>query len=213
MNVELWKGLFNLKFKIQHSTFIFFLLSCAAGMVLISCTSLNRLEGYVYYRLNANPTNLDPALIVDVPSAAIAAKLFNGLVRLNDNLDVVPDIAERWQISADGLRYRFFLKKGVKFTCGKEVGAGDFKYSFERILNPKTKSPNTWVFEKVEGADEFRKGKAGEVTGFRVINAYVFEIRLRRPFSPFLSMLTTTPCYVVPEEEVIRWKTDFQAIP
>ena len=169
---------------------------------LFSCSSSSRLEGYIYYRFNANPTTLDPALITDVSSASIAAKLFNGLVRLNENLEIVPDIAERWEISKDGLRYKFFLKRDVKFSNGREIKAQDFKYSFERVLNPKTKSPNTWVFEKVLGSREFQDGLSDNVKGFKVINDYVFEIQLKMPFAPFLSMLTMTPCYVIPEEEV-----------
>ncbi len=188
---------------------------CLAAITLFvfSCTSSNRLDGYVYYRLNANPTTLDPALITDVSGASIAAKVFNGLVKLNDNLEISPDIAERWEISKDGLRYKFFLRMGVRFLNGREVMAQDFKYSFERILDPKTKSPNTWVFDKVEGVKEFQKGNAKEVKGFRAIDDYTFEIRLSRPFSPFLSILTMTPGYVVVKEDVEKWKNDFSSHP
>ncbi len=180
------------------SLFFFF----AVVFSISSCSPSNRLDGYVYYRLNANPTTLDPALITDVSGASIAAKLFNGLVKLNDDLEIVPDIAEKWEVSKDGLRYRFYLKKGVSFINGREVEAQDFKYSFERVLNSKTKSPNTWVFDKVEGEKEFQKGIAKEVKGFKVIDGYTFEIKLKRPFSPFLSMLTMTPAYVIPKEDI-----------
>src|SRR5512142_2043965 len=86
-----------------------------------SCSSKNRFDGYVYYRLNANPSTLDPALIVDVPAGTLAAKLFNGLVRIGDDLSIKPDIAERWRISSDGLTYTFSLKKGVTFSNKREV--------------------------------------------------------------------------------------------
>ena len=180
---------------------------------LLSCTSSNRSYEYVYYRLGANPISLDPALIVDVPSASVAVKFYNGLVKLNDDLGIASDIAERWEVSRDGLRYRFFLKRGVKFSGGREVRASDFKYSFERVLDPRTKSPNIWVFDKVEGEREFRDGKAGEVTGFRVVDDYTFEVRLKRPFSPFLGMLTMTAAFVVPHEEVKKWGADFSSHP
>lgn len=182
-------------------------------LVLFSCTSSTRLKGYVYYRLNANPSTLDPALIVDVTGGSIAAKLFNGLVRMDEKFKVIPDIAKSWEISEDGLRYRFYLRGGVCFQNGREVKAGDFKYSFERVLEPKTKSPNTWVFDKVEGATEFREGRAREVKGFRVISDSVFEIRLCGVFSPFLSMLTTTSAYVVPSDVVEQWGVDFSSHP
>jgi len=186
-------------------------IACCLLPFLLSCSPDNRLEGYVYFRLNANPTTLDPGLIVDVPSATIAAKLFNGLVRLDENLNVVPDIAERWNISPDGKVYTFFLRRGVKFLNGREVMAQDFKYSFERILSPHFRSPNTWVLEKIDGAEDFMKGKAGSVKGIEVIDDRTLRIRIKEPFSAFLSLLTMTPCYVVPREEAE--KPDFSTKP
>lgn len=72
------------------------------GLILLnfhSCSPQNRLQGYIYYRLNADPTTLDPALIVDVQGGYISAKIFNGLIKLDENLNVVPDIAESWDVS------------------------------------------------------------------------------------------------------------------
>ncbi|MEW6068512.1 MAG: ABC transporter substrate-binding protein [Nitrospirota bacterium] len=182
-------------------------------LCLASCSSQNRLEGYIYYRFNINPTTLDPSLIVDVTGGEIAAKLFNGLVRIGDDLSIKPDIAESWSISDDGIIYTFKLKHGVYFSNNREVRASDFKYSFKRILDPQNISPNTWVFEKVLGADEFMKGKAGDVRGLKVIDDYTLEIRLKRPFSPFLSLLAMTAAYVVPQEEVEKWGPDFSSHP
>lgn len=184
-----------------------------ALLLLTTCTAQNRLPGHVYYRLGSNPTTLDPALVVDVPGGLLSAKLFNGLVRLDSGLHVVPDIAEGWTVSADGIAYRFTLKKGVRFSNGREVKAGDFKYSFQRVLDPATRSSSTWVFDKVLGAREFMKGQAGEVKGIRAVDDYTLEIRLSRPFSPFLSLLTMTPAYVVPREAVEERGPDFSSLP
>ncbi len=76
-----------------------------------SCSAKNRLQGYMYYRLNADPTTLDPALIVDVTGGYISAKIFNGLVRLDENLNVIPDIAESWEVSGRGYRIYFSFEK------------------------------------------------------------------------------------------------------
>ena len=183
------------------------------SFILTSCSSKNRLEGYVYYRLNTNPTTLDPALIVDVTGGSIAAKLFNGLVRLGEDLSVQPDIARAWSISKDGLTYTFRLKSGVYFSNKREVKANDIKYSFKRILDPQSRSPNTWVLEKILGADEFMKGKSEDIKGINVIDDYTLEIQLRKPFSAFLHLLTMTAAYVVPFEEVERRGPDFSAHP
>ncbi len=185
----------------------------ASFILLLSCSAGDRLPGYVYYRLKADPTTLDPALVVDVTGGAIAAKLFNGLVRLGDDLGVVPDIASEWSVSPDGLTYRFKLRQGVRFSNGREVKATDFKYSFERVLSPATKSPRTWIFDYVLGAEEFMKGEAGEVKGIRAPDDYTVEIILKEPFSPFLGLLTMTNAYVVPEEKVLELGPDFSSNP
>ena len=183
------------------------------ALSLLTCTSRNREPGYAYFRLESNPTTLDPALIVDVDGGAIAAKLFNGLVRLGDDMEVVSDIALSWVVSENGLRYLFSLRDNVRFSSGRGVRASDFKYSFERVLDPATRSPNTWIFDKVLGAREFMEGEADDVEGIRVVDDKTIEIRLSKPFSPFLGLLTMPAAYVVPLEEVLHLGQDFSSHP
>ncbi len=191
----------------------FLLFSLMALLVCLSCSQRNRLSGYVYYRLSSNPTTLDPALIVDVTGGTISAKLFNGLVKLDEGLIVIPDIAERWTISRDGITYTFHLINRAKYSNNQSVNAHDFKYSFKRVLDPRTRSPNTWVFEKIVGAKDYMNGRAVDVRGIKVVDDHTLEISLEKPFSPFLYLLTTPPAYVVPEEEVLRWGPDFSTHP
>ena len=177
------------------------------------CTAGSRDEGYIYYRLNTNPTTLDPALIVDVPGGTIAAKLFNGLVRLDRRLNVVPDIAGSWDVRDKGATYIFHLRRGVRFANNREVSAYDVKYSFKRILDPGGKSPNSWVLDKIMGAKEYMNGSAMDLEGIEVQDRYTVRIRLSKPFSPFLNLLTTTAAYIVPEEEIKKWGPDFATHP
>lgn len=181
--------------------------------ILSACSPQSRVSGYLYQRLNANPTTLDPALIVDVTGGHIAAKLFSGLVRLDENLKVRPDISERWEITGNGTTYTFHLKKGVIFSNKREVTSTDFKYSFKRILDPRNKSPNTWALERILGAKDFMKGKANDIGGIEVPDKYTLRLILEKPFSPFLNLLTMTTAYVVPEEEVEKWGPDFSTHP
>ena len=201
------------KFLCQLSFFFCLTLAVFPLFSFFSCSQKNREEGYVYYRINANPTTLDPALIVDVAGGTIAAKLFNGLVRLDDALRPMPDIAESWTISEDGLVYTFKLHKDVLYSTKQHVNAADVKYSFKRVLDPKTRSPNTWVLEKIAGAKDFIQGRADDVRGIRVLGEHTIEIRLEKPFSPFLSLLTMPAAYVVPEEETTRRGPDFSINP
>ncbi len=193
------------------------------GLVLIalivapglSCRKADdgRLSGYLYLRLNSNPTTLDPALITDVQGGGIAAKLFNGLVRFNENLDIIPDVARSWRLSKDQMTYTFHLRHNVRFSNGRRITAADFRYSFERVLTPKTKAPLTWVLDKNEGANDFLAGKSDSVSGIRVVNDDTFVLKLEKPFGPFLSLLAMTTAYVVPREEVERLGQDFGTHP
>ncbi len=178
-----------------------------------SCSSQNRIDGYIYLRLDSNPTTLDPAFIVDVTGGFISAKIFNGLVKLDDNLNVVPDIAEKWEVKDGGTTYIFYLRKGMLFTNKREVTAYDFKYSFKRILDPEGSSPNTWVLDKILGAREYVHGESQDIEGIEILDKYTIKIRLEEPFSPFLNLLTMTAAYVVPDEEVEKWGADFSTHP
>jgi len=194
---------------IRFSLLIFFSLAIS----FVACSSNDRIAEYVHYRISYNPTSLDPALIVDVTGGLIAAKLFNGLVRLDDDLEIVPDLAESWDISPDGKTYTFHLRRDVRFSNGRTIAAADVKYSFERILDPGGKSPNTWILDKISGAKAFMKGESSDVSGIIISDPYTIRIILEKPFSPFLSLLTMTAAYVVPKEEIKKWGEDFSSHP
>ncbi|GBE31884.1 heme-binding protein A precursor [bacterium BMS3Bbin05] len=185
---------------------IFILLSL---FIVVSCTYSTREQGYVYFRLKTNPTTLDPAYVVDVTGGRLSAKLFNGLVRINANLEIVPDIADHWRISGDGKVYTFYLRRDVMFSNGRRVTAGDFVWSFRRVLDPGNHCPNTWVLDRISGAGEVIRGKSDKLPGLKALNDYTLRIVLDRPFSPFLSLLSMPAAYVVPREEVLRLGDSF----
>lgn len=168
-----------------------------------------RTPQYLYVRLKENPSTLDPAMIVDVGGAKIAAKLYNGLVAFGEDLALIPDIAESWTLSSDGRRYNFKLKKGVRFFNGREVTASDFLYSFERVLDPKTRSPRTWVLSRIKGSQQLMQGKTKHLKGICVKGRYELEITLDKPFAPFVNLLGLTTAYVVPREETENYGADF----
>lgn len=171
------------------------------------------LPGYLQLRLTNNPTTLDPALITDKQGGEIAAKIYNGLVRFNENLNIEPDLARSWSLSKDNRTYLFHLRKGAAFGNGREVTAEDFRYSFERVLTPQTKAPITWVLDKIQGANDFLSGAAKTVSGIRVIDRYTLSLTLAEPFGPFLSLLAMPTAYVVPREEIERLGQDFGTNP
>jgi len=187
------------------------LVAALAFGALVGCGRRDddRIADCAYIRLKQNPTTLDPALIVDLDGARIAAKIFNGLVTFDDHLNIVPDLALSWATSADGCTYTFHLRQGAQFSNGREIKAEDFRYSFERVLHPATRSPRTWVFSRLRGAERFMAGQADHVDGIEAVAPYVLRLVLQQPYAPFLSLLGLTTASVVPREEVERWGPDF----
>jgi len=165
--------------------------------------------GFLRLRLADDPSTLDPAYIVDVPGGSISAKLFNGLVRFDPDGKIIPDLAQRWEVSEDGLTWRFFLREGVKFTNGREVSAEDFVYSLGRLLD----SPRSWLLDEIKGVPEYRQGRSAGIEGLRAPREDVVEIELATPSSLLLDYLAMPNGAVVPREEVEKWKKRFSDHP
>ncbi len=151
----------------------------------------------------AEPPTLDPALAGDASSVEYIVEMFSGLVTLNDKLETVPDLAQKWEISPDGKTYTFTLRQGAKFHNGKDVKAGDFKYSLERACNPKTESTiaDTYLGDIV-GAAEVLSGKATAISGVQVVDDYTLKITIDAPKAYFLSKLTAPTAFVVDKANV-----------
>lgn len=151
-----------------------------------------------------DPQNLDPAIRAHgTPTSMITWNIFEPLIRFDAVKGVFnPANAESWKISDDGLVYTFKLRKGVLFHNGREVTAEDFKYSLERVLNPKTASPNAGSLTIIKGAQEFIDGKSKEVSGIKVIDPYNLEITLTKPDNTFLTIMSLPYAAAVPKEVV-----------
>jgi oligopeptide transport system substrate-binding protein len=151
-----------------------------------------------------NPLTLDPACTSDTGSAEYIMEIFSGLVTFDKDLNLVPDIAEKWDISDDGTVYTFHLRRGVKFHDGsRQVTADDFKFSMERSLDPDTLSTVGEVYlDDIVGATEFADGDADEVSGIEVVDQYTLRITIDAPKSYFLAKLTYPTAFVVDQREV-----------
>ncbi|MFH0926294.1 MAG: peptide-binding protein [bacterium] len=115
---------------------------------------------------------LIPMLASDSASGEISGLIFNGLVKYDKDIKIVGDLAESWDISEDGLVITFHLKKGVKWQDGQEFTADDVYFTFQKIKDPKTASPYSGDFEKVEKVE--------------IIDKYTFKVTYSEPFAPGL---------------------------
>ena len=151
----------------------------------------------------ASPSTLDPANCADATAASYMVEIFSGLVTLDSNLSVIPDIAKSWNISSDGMVYTFHLREGVRFQDGREVNASDFKYSIERAADPGTGSQVAESYlGDIVGFKDKLSGKADNVSGVLVVDARTIAITIDAPKAYFLSKLTHPVAYVVDKNNV-----------
>ena len=167
-------------------------------ILILSCSKKLKLNENNIFRYNehSNISSLDPAYSSTLRNIWPVNQLYNGLVQLDDSLNIRPDLASKWVISKDGITYDFFIKKNIYFhksnVFGKDstrtVNAQDFEYSFKRLKDSQLGSPGSWVLNNVDS--------------FSALNDSIFSIRLKKPFAAFLGILSMKYCSVVPKEAV-----------
>ena len=150
--------------------------------------------------LSADIRGFDPAHAVDVRTGKITSLVYDNLVRFGDSTELVPEIASRWSLSSDGKKYQFTIRKNAFFHDGSPVTAHDVVRSFERILNPKTLSPQRWMFTRIDGALAFMEGSSPLITGLIIKNDSSLIVKLNAPFSPFIQYLA------MPSSAIINYR-------
>ncbi|TIX87205.1 ABC transporter substrate-binding protein [Rhizobium sp. P44RR-XXIV] len=155
-------------------------------------------------------TTLDPAIGYDWVNWSMIKSLFSRLMDYEPGTaKLVPSLAESFTVSPDGQTYTFKLRKGVKFSNGREVVASDVKYSIERAVNPKTQGPGAGFFGAIKGYDDMSAGKADNLPGIEAPDASTVVFHLSRPDATFLHVLAINFASVVPKEAVEAANGDF----
>lgn len=157
--------------------------------------------------------DLDPALQSD-SAADYAGHIFSGLVRLNQNLQIEPDLAESWVISPDGKEYTFTLREGLMFQSGKPLTAEDVRYSWERAADPATGSFTAVTYlGDIIGVKEKLAGEAEQINGLEVIDNRTLKVTLDEAKPYFLAKLTYPTSYIVDKENVESGGKDWAFTP
>lgn len=179
----------------------------------VACKSSNESTGKKVFYLNLDQglTSLDPAFSRNQNVLWMTNQIFNGLVQIDDSLNIKPCVAKSWEISEDGKTYTFHLRNDVFFQDddlfkngkGRRAVASDFVYSFSRIIDPKIASSGAWIFnDKVTGKN-----------AFSAPNDSTFVIQLSKAFPPFMAMLSAQYCSVVPFEVADHYGKEFRTHP
>jgi ABC-type transport system substrate-binding protein len=199
-----------MKCKFNHVVIICAVLVLASALALSDSGGSPQSEEPVYggvFRIKSFADEFSMQLDPAQPESFIflSEQLFDGLVRLDKNLKIVPSLADYWMISSDGKTYTFILKKGVRFHNEEELTASDVKFSLERLLDREVKSPYQQFFvSRIVGAQEYREGKSEQVAGIKVQDRYTLEINWTRPYVSALYLLSMHFCKVLPRESVLR---------
>ncbi|MBT3387857.1 MAG: ABC transporter substrate-binding protein [Desulfobacula sp.] len=156
-----------------------------------------------------NPATLDPAYVQDEYGVSIVKQVFDGLIRFDPYLSVLPALAETWQVKDKGKEYRFVLRKNARFHNLDPVTSGDVVFSIKRILRAEPAPAVLPHLLKIVGAKEYRAGTRENVPGLEIENDIVLKVILEESHVPFLTALGMYQAAIVPQKEVIRLGDEF----
>lgn len=177
-------------------------------LIIFSCSKNNNELGSVFrYNEYSNISSLDPAFSSTLRNIWPCNQIFNGLVKMDENLNIIPDLAKKWTISDDQKTYNFTIKKDIFFhesdlfgtDKSRSVNAYDFEFSFNRLIDKNLASPGSWVMNNVKS--------------FKALNDSIFQIQLNEKFNSFIEILSMKYCSVVPKEVVNNLGNSFSKNP
>ena len=181
-----------------------------------------------------DPHSLDAAQLFSNEEGMLGLLLFNTLLDANPDGGFKPGLADGLPTtSPDGLTHTFVLRRGVRFSNGRELVADDVVFSFERMFDPKVEAGTPAYFQAIQGGASFQAARKQEmasgsnspphvvprwiepitVAGLRALGRYTVQIQLNQPDLSFLQILTTPPAGIVPRDEAERAGRQFASHP
>jgi len=189
------------------------LLLLVFSRLLLSCKKTDHNADRTFYLNYSAGTieSIDPAFAKNLYNMWTDHMVYNTLVETNEQLQVVPSLATRWQVSEDGLIYHFYLRNDVYFHNnsvfpggkGRKMTASDVVYSFDRLIDPAVASTGAWIFND----------RVGKQHPFIAVDDTTVQITLSAPFRPLPEILTMPYCSIVPKEAVEHWGKEFSRHP
>lgn len=163
------------------------------------------------YNETSGIASLDPAFAKNQSIMWAVHQLYNTLVEVDENMQLKPSIAHRWEFAAGNRTIIFHLRSNVFFQDdaafkngkGRKLDAEDVVYSFERIINKNTASPGAWIFNN----------RVDSINPFTALDDSTFQLNLLQPFQPMLGILSTPYCSIVAREAVEKYGNDFRRHP
>ncbi|MBX2931362.1 MAG: ABC transporter substrate-binding protein [Chitinophagaceae bacterium] len=188
------------------------LIAIAICALFICCTSKDYSNKKVFtYNETTGITTLDPAFAKNQSIMWAVHQLYNTLVEVDSNVQIIPSLATKWEISNDRKIYTFYLRNDVFFHDniafangkGRKMNAADVVYSLQRIIDKQTASSGAWIFNN----------RVDSIEPFKAIDDTTFQLKLLQPFHPILGILSMQYCSILPKEVVEKFGKDFRNNP
>ena len=170
-------------------------------------------EQVLHWGNGTEPQELDPHIVTGIPEHHILVALLEGLVLKNPaTLEPIPGVAERWEISADGLVYTFHLRADARWSNGDPVTAGDFAWSWQRALTPSLGNSYAYMLFAIRNAEAFATGKLADFAqvGVEVLDARTLRVTLDHPTPYFLQLLDHFSMFPVHRATLEQYGDPFQ---
>ncbi|MGZ5352151.1 MAG: ABC transporter substrate-binding protein [Actinomycetota bacterium] len=137
------------------------------------------------------PNDPDPRSAIAWPNIQLCMQLFDRLVEAWPERTIVPSLAERWEIAEDGLRYRFHLREGLRWSDGTPLTAHDVEYGIKRVLNPDAPGSSVAIYFVLENGQDYylRHNTDADAIGVRALDDRTVEFRLVAPAPYFMSVM------------------------
>ncbi len=176
------------------------------SILLFGCSSKNDPNTFVI-AFSSDIRGFDPAFATDLRTGKIVSLLYDNLVRFDESMELIPSLASKWETNDIGTEYTFHIKENCEFHDGEKITADDVIFSFKRVLSSDTHSPQTWLLDKIKGADHFMSGRSDDLDGLYTPNEFTVIIELNEPFAPFLQYLAMPSTAIVNKKQIGSIKT------
>ena len=191
-----------------YSLFIF-----ASLLLFISC-GVNAREEAIYINVGPEPKTIDPTLNSAVDGSIYIQHAFEGLATRDKENKITRGVAERWDISEDGLTYTFYIREDAKWSDGQKITADDFVYSWRRAVNPDTAAEYAYQFEPVLNAMDINAGrKPVDSLGVRAIDENTLEVKLASPTAYFIELAAFPTFFPLREDIIEQYGDDWTLSP
>ncbi|HHY94728.1 MAG TPA: hypothetical protein GX513_06920 [Firmicutes bacterium] len=158
----------------------------------------------------SEPGNLNPLIWPTTYDTNITQLVFDGLVKPNEKLELVGDLAEKWEFSQDRKTVTFHLRKGVKWHDGQPFTANDVAFTLKSLADPNYDGGSYSRVEPILGAAEYHDGKAKDIEGIKVIDQETICITTKDVYSPILAALSIAivPEHILKNVPIANWQKD-----